>query len=76
MWTDTYVDAQDLFRLNDHQKISHYPAIEVLAKKNLLGRNLMKMKKIFPNDYHYFPSTWSLPSEYGDFMRYHDKLKA
>jgi tubulin polyglutamylase TTLL6/13 len=62
MWTDTFINVRDLFKLNDHQKISHYPAIEVLARKNLLGKNLMKMKKIFPQDYQYFPSTWSLPS--------------
>lgn len=48
MWTDWHIEAHDLFRLNDHQKISHYPAIYVLAKKNFLGRGLMKMNKIFP----------------------------
>jgi len=48
MWTDWHIEAHDLFRLNDHQKISHFPAIYVLAKKNFLGRGLMKMNKIFP----------------------------
>ena len=27
----------------------------------------MKMKKQFPNDYKFFPQTWLLPAEYGDF---------
>jgi tubulin polyglutamylase TTLL6/13 len=48
MWTDWHIDAQDLFKLNDQQKISHFPAIYVLAKKNFLGRGLMKMSKVFP----------------------------
>ena len=48
MWTDNHIEAQDLFRLNSHQKISHFPAIEVLSKKNFLGRSLMKMGKAFP----------------------------
>jgi len=49
MWTDWHIEAHDLFRLNYHQKISHFPAIYVLANKNFLGRALMKMNKIFPN---------------------------
>jgi tubulin polyglutamylase TTLL6/13 len=48
MWTDWHIEAQDLFKLNDQQKISHFPAIYVLAKKNFLGRSLMKMNKVFP----------------------------
>jgi len=26
-----------------------------LAKKNHLGKNLMKLKKVFPDDYNFFP---------------------
>lgn len=62
MWVDRYLEPQDLFRLNEHQKISHFPGIDIFAKKNLLGRNLMKMSKHFPQEYNYFPWTWSLPS--------------
>ena len=62
MWTDWHIEAHDLFRLNYHQKISHFPAIYVLANKNFLGRALMKMNKIFPNQYNFFPNTWSIPS--------------
>lgn len=75
MWTDYHIDAQDLFKLNDHQKISHFPAIEVLSKKNFLGRSLMKMAKIFPKEYSFFPPTWSVPSELGELMRF-DSLHA
>jgi tubulin polyglutamylase TTLL6/13 len=27
----------------------------------------MRMKKIFPDDYNFFPKTWILPSEMTDF---------
>ena len=27
----------------------------------------MKMKKIFPKEFKFFPQTWLLPSEYTDF---------
>lgn len=48
MWVDNHIEAHDLFKLNEHQKISHYPSIEVLTRKNLLAKSLMKMNKIFP----------------------------
>lgn len=73
MWTDYHIEAQDLFKLNDHQKISHFPAIYVLAKKNFLGRSLMKMSKYFPNDYNFFPQTWSVPSELGELLRFNSQ---
>ena len=38
-----------------------------IARKRSLGRNLMKMMKLFPNDYNFFPKTYLLPSEKNDF---------
>ena len=35
----------------------------VLARKNFLGRTLMKMRKRFPKEYNFFPKTWNIPSE-------------
>lgn len=32
-----------------------------LSRKNYLGRNLMKMRKQFPEEYKFFPETWILP---------------
>lgn len=44
-----------------------------LARKNNLGRNLMKMQKQFPELYKFFPQTWLLPSEYSEFKAQFDK---
>lgn len=38
-----------------------------LARKNHLGRNLMRMRKNFPEHFKFFPPTWLLPAEYSDF---------
>jgi tubulin polyglutamylase TTLL6/13 len=43
------------------QKISHYPGIHTLARKNLLGMNLMSMREYFPDEFNFFPLTWMLP---------------
>jgi tubulin polyglutamylase TTLL6/13 len=47
--------------MEPHQKINHFPGMFNLARKNLMGRYLMKMRKKFPNDYSFFPLTWMLP---------------
>ena len=39
----------------------------VVARKNNLARNLMKMKKMFPTDFDFFPQTFLLPLEYNEF---------
>lgn len=33
----------------------------MLGKKNELCRNLNRMRKMFPDDYDFFPRTWQLP---------------
>ena len=40
-----------------------------LARKDHLARNLNRMAKRFPEDYKFFPQTWLLPAEYGDFRK-------
>lgn len=41
-----------------------------LARKNLMGRYLMKMRKKFSEDYSFFPMTWMLPVEYHELKSY------
>ena len=43
-WTDREIHPDTLIKMHFHQKINHYPGMEVLARKNLLGLNLMAMR--------------------------------
>ncbi len=43
-WTDIPIDTDTLIKLHLFQKINYYPGIHTLARKNLLGMNLMNMK--------------------------------
>lgn len=40
-----------------------------LARKDHLARNLNRMLKRLPEDYKYFPQSWLLPAEFGDFRK-------
>lgn len=43
-WTDFHVEADVIIKMHLFQKINHYPGIQNLARKNLLGLNLMGMR--------------------------------
>lgn len=45
------------------QKINHFPGMGEICRKDLLGRNLTRMKKLFPKEYNIFPRTWVMPAE-------------
>jgi len=40
-----------------------------LARKNMLGRHLMRMAKIMPDEYDFFPYTYMMPHDYKDFIQ-------
>jgi len=63
-WTDFSIDPDILIKMHFFQKINYYPGIYSIARKNLLGFNLMNMKNKFPEDYNFFPLTWMLPQQY------------
>jgi tubulin polyglutamylase TTLL6/13 len=70
LWTDWHIEPDVLIKMHLFQKISHYPGIHTLARKNLLGMNLMSMREAFPDEYNFFPLTWMLPQEYVEFRTY------
>jgi tubulin polyglutamylase TTLL6/13 len=35
-----------------------------ITRKDCLGRNMNRMKKLFPEEYKFVPNTWILPHEY------------
>jgi len=68
-WHDLNITPELLTKLRPYQKVNHFPGMEALYRKNLLAKNLNRMRKIYPEDYEFFPSTWILPFEWADFKR-------
>jgi tubulin polyglutamylase TTLL6/13 len=52
--------------MQPYQRINHFPGMYQLARKNNLGRNLMRLKKHYGREYNFFPKTYLLPTEYGE----------
>jgi len=66
-WTDSNVPIDALAKMKPYQKVNHFPGMHFIARKNNLARNLMKMKKVFPESYKFFPKTYLLPNDYQEF---------
>ncbi|CAG9330520.1 ttll-11_12 [Blepharisma stoltei] len=65
-WTDGAVQPEKLLQMKPYQKINHFPGMYSLARKNFLGKNLNKMRKLYSEDYCFYPKTWLIPSELSD----------
>ncbi len=66
-WIDCYQDFSDFSKLKSYQKINFFPGIGCLARKDHLSRNLIRLKKMFPEDYDFFPETYVMPMDYDTF---------
>ena len=66
-WIDGPIIPALLFKMKSYQRTNHLPACYVLARKNLLARNLQNMQKVLPDEYDFFPQTWILPADSKSF---------
>lgn len=62
-WVDLAIQPERFCKLKPYQKINHFPNMHELARKNCLTKNLSKMRKLFPNDFNFYPKTWLYPAE-------------
>ena len=69
-WIDCGVPPESLAKLRSYQRISQFPGIQVISNKSKLARNLMKMRKCYPQEYDFFPQTFLLPVELNDFKNH------
>ncbi|CCW61223.1 unnamed protein product [Phytomonas sp. EM1] len=76
-WADTgwIRENYDHIRLEDHQRINHYRNHYELTRKDMMAKNFKRMKKMVEKEgdaeeaaaWDFFPTTFSLPQEYGLF---------
>jgi tubulin polyglutamylase TTLL6/13 len=67
-WTDCSVCADRVKRLKSYQKINHFPGTSEITRKDNLGRNMNRIKDLFPKEYSFIPRTWVLPHEFFFFF--------
>lgn len=76
IWHDGGVSSEKLSKLHDYQRINHFPGMYILARKNYLAINIMKMARVFDKEYKIAPATWLLPTDWSSFMDQFNKKRA
>ena len=69
-------DFYDHIRFEDHQRVNHFRNHYELTRKDLMAKNLKRMRKYLAKNesiseaekYDFFPLTYVLPQEYGLFL--------
>ena len=46
----------------------------LIARKTFLAKNLKRMKKLFSNEYDFFPRTWILPNEITELKYFYQNM--
>mmetsp|Transcript_4094 Transcript_4094/g.7351 ORF Transcript_4094/g.7351 Transcript_4094/m.7351 type:complete len:1093 (-) Transcript_4094:100-3378(-) len=67
LWSDGAITVDRFIKMNSYQRVNHFVGMTSITKKNNLGRNLLRMKKRFPEEYKFFPDTWILPTDLNEF---------
>ncbi|KAG8225383.1 hypothetical protein J437_LFUL016808 [Ladona fulva] len=62
-WSDASIPIAKATGIKRFQKINHFPGMSEICRKDMLARNLGRMRKLFPRDYNFYPKTWILPEQ-------------
>uniref|UniRef100_A0A915IIF9 Uncharacterized protein n=1 Tax=Romanomermis culicivorax TaxID=13658 RepID=A0A915IIF9_ROMCU len=57
----------------DSFKVNKFPGMQELTKKVSLTQSLSTMQKLFPDDYNFYPKSWSLPAQMNQFLVDHSE---
>mmetsp|Transcript_27495 Transcript_27495/g.32510 ORF Transcript_27495/g.32510 Transcript_27495/m.32510 type:complete len:1206 (+) Transcript_27495:135-3752(+) len=71
-WVDVANVHERMSKMAPWQHINHFPGMTNIARKAKLASNLEKMRREFPKEYGFYPRTWVLPLEMGDFRTQFD----
>ena len=63
-WYDFYIQEDEVRKMLPYQRINHFPGSAILGKKNNLSKYLSKMRKVFPEEYDFYPRSFLLPYHY------------
>lgn len=75
-WIDGPIIPTLLMKLKHYQRTNHLPGVYVLARKNLLAKNLNMMQDALPAHFDFFPKTWILPADSKNFKEQFNNKRA
>jgi hypothetical protein len=70
-----YINANDIKHLNKYQKVNHFPGSTQLGRKDLLWRNMSRMRSKYPKDFAISPISYLIHEEYDAFLAERERDK-
>uniref|UniRef100_A0A915PCZ8 Tubulin polyglutamylase TTLL11 n=1 Tax=Setaria digitata TaxID=48799 RepID=A0A915PCZ8_9BILA len=64
-----YQDMRTIIK-NPQCKVNKFPGMSELSKKTSLTRAILSMRRLFPDEYKFYPSSWFIPAQLDAFMQY------
>ena len=52
--------------LNEHQRVNMIPGMHEMARKASLARALNRLRTLYPDEFAFYPQTWTLPAQLGE----------
>lgn len=72
-WVDSGLGIDKLVRsAKCYQRLNHFPGMVNIYRKSHLARSMLRMQKVAPSEYDFFPKTWILPFEANEVSKYLD----
>jgi len=65
-WTG-YINPEDIYKLNKFQKSNHFPGSTQLGMKDLLWKNMNRLRLKFPKEFNITPMSFVLPEDIDEF---------
>ena len=72
-WYERAISVGEVKLLHERQRVNMIPGMHDIAKKVSLARSLNRMRTLFPNDFNFYPRTWTLPSQLDAFRAHCDE---
>ena len=64
-WSSGHIKLTSYEKLSKYQKMNHFPRSNELTRKDLLYKNLSKLKELFPGTkFDFLPESYILPNEF------------
>ena len=69
-WKGSRYRQSEYENCQNFQRMNHFPSTALITKKDSLFRLLRTMKGIYGSAYDFFPTTFTVPTEFIKFVRF------
>ena len=75
-WYERAISIAEVKLLNECQRVNMIPGMHDIAKKTSLAKALNRMRLLFPDEFKFYPMTWTLPGQLDAFRSHVDECES